>query len=225
MDKRLSSQCEKKDETTVGGMQMLLARLPTLIINAVLPFLIYEAMTGMLHQPEFLALVTTSIPPLLSSIVGIIHHRRIDFLSGIILLGIVAGLILTLVSHDARLMLIRESFFTAIFGLTFLISLLFSKPLTYALGRSLVAGDPERLAQYESRWQQQTFRNGMRGQTIILGIGLLTEAAARSFLVFLLPIAQFLVISPFVQWGIIGATIAVLAMYRRRSQLQMDIQA
>ncbi len=218
MEKKPFPPRKQERKNMFDGKQMAFARLPTLVINAVLPFLIYEVMTGMLHQPEFLSLVATGVPSLLASIVSIIRHRRLDMLAGIVLLGIVVGLIFTFVSHDARLMLIRESFFTAAFGLAFLVSLLFPKPLTYSLGRWLATGNPERLARYESRWQQQAFRIAMRGQAVILGIGLLVEAAVRCSLVFLLPIAQFLAISSFIQWGIIGTTIAVLALYRRSRQ-------
>jgi hypothetical protein len=220
MEKKFFPQRDQEAYNTAFSKQRLRAWLPTLVINAVLPFLIYQVMTGMLHQPEFLSLIATGIPSLVASIVGIIRTRRINTLAGIVLLGIVAGLILTLLSHDARLLLIRESFFTATFGIAFLVSLLFPKPLTYYIGRSLAAeGDPERQARYETRWRQQPgFRRVMRGQTVILGIGLLVEAVVRSSLLFLLPVALFLAISPLVQWGTIGVIVVGLVMFRRHSQ-------
>ncbi|HTI15074.1 MAG TPA: VC0807 family protein [Dictyobacter sp.] len=199
------------------GKQLLLGQLPVIMVNAVLPFLIYQVMTTFLHQPMFISLVVTGIPSIVMSIVTLIRKRRIDFLAGIVLAGIVVGLILTFVSHDARLMLVRESFFTAALGLVFLISLLFPKPLIYYIGRSFMTeNNPEQLSRFESRWLQPEFRTKTRVQTAILGVGLFAEAVVRCILVFKLPISQFLAISPFVQWGIIGATIAVLVLYRRR---------
>ncbi|GHO99820.1 hypothetical protein KSF_098680 [Reticulibacter mediterranei] len=49
----------------------------------------------------------------------------------------------------------------------------------------------------------------MRVQAAVWGVGLLVEAVGHGSLVFLLPPAQFLAISPFVQWGLIGVTFVV----------------
>src|SRR5689334_12821366 len=97
--------------------KMFRSFLPTILINAVLPLLIYLGMSNVLHQSEFLSLIATGIPSALISIVGIIRNRRIDFLAGVVLSGIVVGLLITLVSNDPKLLLIRDSFFTAAFGL------------------------------------------------------------------------------------------------------------
>ncbi len=206
-------------------MQQVRALLPMLVINGVLPFLIYWVMTCILHQPVFLSLLATSIPSLLDSIVSIIRTHRFNLLAGLILLGIVVGLITTLLSQDARFLLIRESFFTAAFGLAFLGSMLFPKPLIYYIGRSVVGNDPQRLAQYASRWQQQAVRARMRGMTAVLGIGLLAEAVVRTFLVFLLPTAQFLVISPFVLYGFLGVLVVIANIYRRSLRSQEETTA
>jgi hypothetical protein len=227
MKKNLFHQQENKAEQTFSRTQQVRALLPTLVISGVLPLLIYWAMTSILHQPVFLSLLATSIPSLLQSIVSIIRNHRLDLLAGLILLGIVVGLLTTLLSRDARFLLIRESFFTAAFGLAFLGSLLFPKPLLYYLGRSAAAtgNDPARLALYASRWQQQAVRARMRGMTAVVGSGLLAEAVVRTFLVFLLPTAQFLAISPFVLYGFIGALFIILNIYRRRLRSQEETMA
>ncbi len=71
MKTNLFLQQEKKAENAFPRKQMLLALLPSIVINAVLPLLIYRVMTGILHQPMFLSLIATGIPPLLMSIVSI----------------------------------------------------------------------------------------------------------------------------------------------------------
>lgn len=190
--------------------QMVRSLFPTILMNAALPFFMYLGMNNVLHQSEFLSLCATGVPPMLVSIISIVRTRRIDFLAGVVLLGIVVGLVIALVSHDPKLLLIRESFFTATFGLAFLISLLFPKPLTYYAARALATGNNlEQQRRFESKWQDSPFRTRMRVHAAIWGVGLFLEAAVRVPLVFFLPVAQFLIIAPFVQWGILGATFVV----------------
>lgn len=184
--------------------------LSLMLVHAILPLLIFLLMKNEFHQSQFLSLLATSAPSMLMSLLGIVHKRRFDFWANMVLLGIGVGLIVTLVSNDPRLLLIRDSFFTTAFGLAFLLSLLFPKPLIYYTRSFLHAHDPEQAQQYAMRWQMdRSWRIKMRAQTFIWGLGLLLEAAVRVPLVFILPAGQFLIISPFAQWGIIGATFVV----------------
>ena len=204
-------------EKTASGRsnprQVMRSLLPTIVINAILPFLIYIIMKNLLHQSDFLSLVATGIPSTLASIISIVRSRRVDFIAGAVLLGIVVGLLVTLVSNDAKLLLVRESFFTAAFGLAFLVSLFFPKPLYYAARTVRAGNDPEQLRSFEARWQDAPFRVAMRIQSAVWGVGLLLEATVRFLLVFTLSIAQFLVVSPFVLWGVIALTFIVSKVY------------
>ena len=194
--------------------QIVRSLLPTIVINGILPFIIYIMMKNLLHQSDFLSLIATGVPSTLASLASIVRNRRIDFIAGVVLLGIVVGLLVTLISHDAKLLLVRESFFTMAFGLAFLVSLLFPKPLIYYAARAVRAGnDPEQLRSFESRWQDVPFRIAIRIQSAIWGVGLLLEATVRFLLVFTLSVAQFLVISPFVLWGVIALTFVVSRVY------------
>jgi hypothetical protein len=186
----------------------------TLVLNAVLPFLIYLGMTEVLHQSSFVSLAATTLPPALISLTSLVRQRRINLLAGIALLGIVTGLLVSLVSKDPRLLLVRDAFFAATLGLALLISLCFPKPLTYYASLLVrTSFDPEQRRRFPARWQEPSFRMLMRVQAAIWGIGLLVEAVGHGSLVFLLPPAQFLAISPFVQWGVIGVTLVVSRVY------------
>jgi hypothetical protein len=186
----------------------------TLVLNAVLPFLIYLGMTDVLHQSSFVSLAATTLPPALISLTSLVRQRRINLLAGIALLGIVIGLLVSLVSKDPRLLLVRDAFFAATLGLALLISLCFPKPLTYYASLLVrTSFDPEQRRRFPARWQEPSFRMLMRVQAAIWGVGLLVEAVGHGSLVFLLPPAQFLAISPFVQWGVIGVTLVVSRVY------------
>src|SRR5215469_12553064 len=94
-----------------------------LVINAVLPFVIYTLLKNYIGVSELVALFASGVPPVIDSIVGVIRKGRIDFIAGIVLLSIVFSLVLIMLGGSPRLYLIRESFFTAAFGVVYLTSL------------------------------------------------------------------------------------------------------
>jgi hypothetical protein len=195
--------------------------LPSLIINGAFPLVIYLVFKNWLHVSEITALIATGIPPAIDSIVHVVRHRRIDFIAGVVLLSIAVGLALALLGGGPRLFLIRESFFTVAFGLAFLVSLLMPRPLAFYSGRSFVAGnDPQRIARYNALWAYPPFRVAMRNMTLLWGFCLLLEASVRTYLVFTLPVPQFLAVSPFVLWGIVVATFVFTGSYMRRWRSQ-----
>ena len=54
--------------------------------------------------------------------------------------------------------------------------------------------------------------------TVVWGIGLLFEAALRTFLVTALSTEQFLIISPFVLYGITGILLVWMFLYSRQGR-------
>lgn len=191
----------------------------SILINGALPLIIYWALKNYTHVSEFIALVASGIPSLIDSIVGIIRRKRIDFLAGIILAGIVISLIITVLGGSPKIYLIRESFFTVAFGLVFLISLLFPRPLIFYLSRYFMTGNhPENIPWFNSLWQHANFRTMMRVMTAVWGVGLLLEAAIRVYLVIILSTQQFLVVSPFVIYGILGVLAFWTSLYGRKGR-------
>src|SRR6266700_902748 len=208
---------QSQDNKGMNWGVVLRSQVPSLLVNAVLPFIIYTLLKNYTHISEFMALVATGVPSLVDSIAGIIRNRRIDFIAGVVLFGLAISLGLTALGSSPKLLLVRESLFTFAFGLACLISLLFPKPIGFYTGRQFVAGNnPERIARYNSMWQFATFRTAIRMQTVIWGVGLLVEAAVRTYLVFSMSVATFLAVSPFILYGIIALTFAVGAMYMRQ---------
>lgn len=200
-------------KTTKGGKdigKVLLSLLPTIIINAILPFLIYRIMKNVLHQSELLSLIATGVPSALDSIVRIMSTRRMNFIAGMAMLSIMISLLIVLLSRNPKLLLFRESFFTAALGLIVFVSLLFPKPLTYYVARTLETGDDaERQRGFMSKWEEPLFRLHMRTQAVIWGGGLLMVTMVSVPLIFSLTAERFLIISQFVQWGGFATTLVV----------------
>ncbi len=195
----------------------------SIVVNAVLPYIIYTLLKSHTNLSDFWALVISGIPPMIDAVVGIIRKGHVDFIAGIVLLGIAVSIILILLGGSPRLLLIRESFFTAAFGLAYLVSLLFPRPLSFYFARQFVTGNvPERVAWFNSLWQYPGFRFSMRLIAVVWGVGFLLEVTIRFILVFTLTIPQFLIISPFIFYGFFGAIMLWTLLYSRKGRKRAE---
>jgi hypothetical protein len=194
----------------------------SLIINAVLPIIIYNALKTYTSVSDFVALLATGVPSTIDSLVGIVRRRRIDFLAGFTLVTIAVSLIIIAFGSDPKVYLVRESFFTAAFGVAYLVSLPFPKPLAYYFARQFVAGNTqEGIARFEQMWQNPMFRRMLRLIGLYWSAGLLLEAALRFYLVFTMSVQQFLFVSPFIFYGITGLLVAGQFLIIRRVRKRM----
>jgi hypothetical protein len=197
----------------------------SLIINAALPIIIYNVLKTYTNASDFVALLATGVPSTIDSLIGIVRRRRIDFLAGFTLVTIAVSLIIIAFGSDPKVYLVRESFFTAAFGIAYLVSLPFPKPLAYYFARQFVAGNTqEGIARFEQLWQKPMFRRMLRLIGLYWSIGLLLEAALRFYLVFTLSVQQFLFVSPFVFYGITSLLIAGQFIIVRRVRKRMPTQ-
>ncbi len=216
MENMVSPSKEAEQPGKFNRKAMLKGLAVSIVINGVFPYIIYTLLTQYTHVPDLVALIATGVPSLINSIIGIIRHRRIDFLAGMVLFGIVVSLILVSLGGSARLYLIRNSFLTGAYGVACVVSLLFPKPIGFYTGRYFIAGnDPQRIEWFNSLWQYAHIRTMIRMQTIFWGVGTILEASVRAYLAFTLPIPQFLAVSPVVNWSIIGAIIVTSGFYMR----------
>ena len=198
---------------------LLLGLALSILINGVLPFIIYTALTNYTPLSTYVALVLTGVPSFIDSIVGIIRRKRMDILAGIILAGIAVSLVVIALGGSPKVYLVRESFFTVALALAYLISLLFPRPLAFYFARHFSTGNSsENVAWFNTLWHYRQFRHNMRVITVVWGIGFLLEAAIRTYLVIVLSTAQFLIISPFVFYGAIGMIMLWTFIYSRQGQ-------
>ncbi|MET9021145.1 VC0807 family protein [Actinopolymorpha sp. NPDC004070] len=99
------------------------------------------------------------------------------------------GLVMSLVTGDARFLLVKESFGTGAAGLAFLGSCFVGRPLIFYAARRFSARTVAARAGWEEMWHSSP---GFRRTFFVLsagwGAGLLVEAAVRVVLVYLLPV-------------------------------------
>jgi hypothetical protein len=135
------------------------------------------------------------------------------------LLGIIVSIIGVALGGDTKILLIRESFFTAMLGVACFISLLLPRPLMFYVGRQFMTGkDPAKMAEFDARWQHPYARFVHRLITIVWGSAYVGEFIIRVILVYTLSTALVLVLSPILLGAITIGTIAWTLAYVRHAE-------
>ncbi|WP_159878955.1 VC0807 family protein [Aquitalea denitrificans] len=190
---------------------------PELVANFLLPWLCYRW-----AQPQWgesAGLIVSSLPPIAWSVVELLRFRRIDALSLLVLGGIALSLLAMLLGGSPRVLLMRESLLSGLIGVAFLLSLLLGKPLLFYLARATVARESAAGGQrFEQRWQEAGFRRGIRLLTLLWGMGLTLETILRAAMVCTMSVERFLLLSPFVSYGLMA--IMLLLTWRGRLLLR-----
>jgi hypothetical protein len=138
------SSPNQKEKLTKKEKLILLRIGLMFFIEIVLPLIYYVLREFM---PEIWALVISGAPPLFVVIYGLIRERRIDMFGGIIVISLVVTGIVSSLTKDARINLLRDCVVTGAIGLTFLITLIPIKigsfqmrPLSYYFAKDMETG-------------------------------------------------------------------------------------
>lgn len=188
-----------------------------LLINFVLPFMIYSYAEAPLGAVR--ALLLSSAPPILWSLVEFSRHRRLDALSVLVLAGIALSLLAMLGGGGVRFLQLREKLVTAVIGVVFVGSALIGKPLVYELARATMRRRSEDEArEFEGLQVHAGFRRTMTIMTLVWGFGLLADVAISVMLMFELSIREYLLVSPILGYGTMGGLSLWSFLYGRRAK-------
>ncbi|MES2097558.1 MAG: VC0807 family protein [Pseudomonadota bacterium] len=187
------------------------------LVNFIVPYAIYSYAEAPLGPVR--ALLASSAPPILWSLVEFARHRRIDALSVIVLAGIVLSLLAMLGGGGVRALQLREKLVSGAIGLAFLGSALIGKPLIYQLARASMRRKSEDEAQaFESLQVHAGFHRTMMVMTYVWGLGLLADVAVGVALIFALSIREYLIVGPILGYGTMGALSLWTFLYGRRAR-------
>jgi hypothetical protein len=196
-----------------NGAQVLVEAL----INFILPFAIYNYAEAPLGEVN--ALLASSVPPILWSVVEFARHRRLDALSVLVVGGIVLSLLAMIGGGGVRVLQLREKLVTGAIGLVFVGSALIGKPLIYQLARASMRRKSEGEAQeFEALQVHAGFRRTMTLMTLVWGFGLLADVAVSVVLVFTLSIREYLIVNPILGYGTMGALALWSFFYARAAK-------
>jgi intracellular septation protein A len=187
--------------------------IPTLLVDVVAPIAIFKLLESFGVSPIW-ALAGAALAPALNNLRIWIMSRRIEPLGIMVVAFGVIGMVASLVSGNLFYSLIKDSFLTGAFGLVFLASLFFGRPLMFYLIRQFVAGEDETRNQiWKDLWRYAAFRSVMRQLTIMWALIYIVEALVRVGLALSLTPDAVVTISPIMGFG---ATLILISLTRRR---------
>lgn len=168
------------DETT-AQRRALLQSLKPLLVDAGIPTAAYYVLTRGCGMSTMAALAWSGVVPLARTVWGIAKERKPNALAAVMLVLNVAGVLLSTVAGDVRLMLAKDSAGTGVFGLVVLAAACAGRPLMSAgLKPFATKGSAAKEAAWERLTEQSArFRRLERRFSAIWGGVLLTEAVAR----------------------------------------------
>ncbi len=133
------------------------------------------------------ALIVGSIVPLSRIAVSAVHRRRIEqpALFALTLLGVATAV--GVITTDPRLLVVRESYLTAVVGGWILFTLRSPQPLVMTATLGFMS--PAAAVSWRRAWRDDArFRRLMKGMTLAFGFAFLIDAAARVLMAYLLPL-------------------------------------
>jgi hypothetical protein len=185
--------------------------------DIVAPFLAY-LVAQQFGARTILALTVGGLIAAASTAVNTIRRKGLDRIGMLVILEIVVSIVMLLVVHDARLLLIRPSFYTAVAAVYLIYTVFVGRPLSYDGARPMATqGDPVRMEAYEKMWDQSAeFRRTHRLVTFGFGLALMVDSILRIIIVYRLPIERSAWLSNVPHAATILLIVAVSAMAGRR---------
>lgn len=197
--------------------------LRSVALNAAIPLILYRLTKTYVSDSDIIALSVAALFPLVESLVDVSRRRVLDPIAVIVLLGVAASMVGVAVGGSVKLLLIRESLFTGALGIACFGSLALPRPLMFYFGRHFMSGrDPDKVAEFNVNWRYPYFRFVNRVITAVWGAAFTTEFLVRVILVFTLPPAAVLAVSPLILGAITVATILWTFAYVRRAQARSE---
>jgi hypothetical protein len=189
---------------------------PSTVFGAIVPLTVYYVVRRHVGS-DATALVIAGAFPAAWVLVELARKRTLDAIGSITLFGFLAGIAASYaLGGNAFVLKVRDSAFTALFGLVCLVSLAWHRPMMFHLGKALSAGDDhDRRAAYDELFALPTARRTFAVITVAWGCGLLVEAAVRVVLAVALPTGTFLAVSPVIGGVFFGGLFVFTLRYSK----------
>ncbi len=189
-------------------------RLIAILLVPLIAFMAFRQTLG--NATEALA-IAEAIPVLWVLAYGM-WRRRIEPVGAIAVAGFGIVLLLTIASGgSARPLELHRALFPGAVGLACLISLAARRPLLEIAKNKLAKERPEPTVQLKPQLEGSDAHHALAVLTAIIGVTMSTDAAAQITLAFTVSTATFGVVAHIAAWVIIGAGLAVCAVYLRWS--------
>jgi hypothetical protein len=190
-------------------MRPSLRRLwPKLVLAGALPVVGYILLRPHVGS-DATALSAVMVFPLIDIAGERLRNGSFEPIGIIAVVGIAVGIAGALLFHgNTTLLKVRDSLLTGVFGIVCLLSLSRRRPAMFYLGRSFVSGgDAERAREFENLWDLPGVPLRFRVVTAVWGVGLVAESVLRTALALTLSTKTFLLVTPVINWSVLGLLI------------------
>lgn len=151
------------------------------------------------------------------------QQRTISMLTVFTVSVLVAGALMSLVTGNPRLLLVREAWLFLMVGLWMLGTVPTRRPVVMIMGRSIVIAKVgmDGLARYEARWDAEAaFRRAIRVLSAVWGLVFSLDALVQVAIAEILPVDRVPLVST-VQWLVaLGGLLAFHVVYTKRKNLR-----
>jgi intracellular septation protein A len=167
---------------------------------------------------DFRSLMIGATAAVVVTIYGSIRSRRLNSLGVLVIVEFASSVVLTLVTHNPRVLLFKPAVSLGICGVYLLLTCIFGRPVAYETARRVLSrGDSARGAAYERAWSVSAeVRMRLRIMTAAWGIVFLIDAAVRVYFAVTGSIARAVIAPHLVSAVLIAIAIAIAAAQFRR---------
>ncbi|MFI1973189.1 hypothetical protein BLA24_05095 [Streptomyces cinnamoneus] len=201
------------------GAKTVVSWVVSIVCNVALPIVTYNQLTAA-GWSEFSALAVSGVWPVVDTVVYLIWHRRVDEFAIVTMIFMALTLVVTAVGpHSTRLLLVKDSAVTGLFGVVCLVSLAAPRPLMFYLGRKFgTDGTKEGVAHWNGLWQHELFRRSLTVITLGWGVGYVAEAVVRVGLSYALATDGMVTVNSVLSYGVPAVLIAWTISYSKRTR-------
>ena len=164
------------------------------------------------------ALVISGVFPAFGVAIAAARNRRLDAIGAVVLVGIAVASVIGLATGNARLLLLKGSVPTGVFGVLCLASLWSSRPLIFRFALEFKGADTPKGREFADLWRFDGFRHPFRVITTVWGVAYLAEAAARIVIVETTTTGTALVLSKAMPFAVTGLLVGWMALYGQRAK-------
>ncbi|GAA0336946.1 hypothetical protein GCM10009540_65970 [Streptomyces turgidiscabies] len=191
-----------------------------MVLDVAVPVGSYYVFKNGLGMSAVAALGWSSAVPAVRTGWSAVRGRTVNAMAALILVVNVAGVLLSFVTGDARLMLVKDSGISSVIGIGVLVSVRLGRPMmTEGMKPFLLRGDAERIAAWERLVSgSPRFQRAERTFSLVWGVVLLGECVARIVGVYVLSVDTMVWLGTVVMVGamvlgvLVGGALAVEPM-------------
>ncbi|WP_226872472.1 VC0807 family protein [Microbispora sitophila] len=170
--------------------------LMPLALDVAAPMACYYLLHGAFGMSEVTALAVSGVIPAVRVVAGIVRDRTLNGLAGLTLAVNVAGIALSFVTGDARMMIAKDSALSGVISLFMMLTAFTARPvMTPGMRAFITRGNAVREAAWERLASSARFRRAERRFTGIWGGAMLADCVARLIGAFTLPVSTMVWLS------------------------------